>query len=123
MNDIPSNIATKEDIAELRTELRSDFATKKDIAELRSATKEDIAELRSELHHTADNLRERMEKLEGRMDERFQNLEEKIHDSQTELLRAFYGFTETVRQRLQGHDQAESRVLEIEKRLNMPPGL
>ncbi len=98
------------------------------------ATKEDIAELRSELHLTADNLRDRMEKLEERMDERFENLEEKIRDSQTELLRAFYGFTETIRQRFQGQDQTEaslkqrigtleSRVLEIEKRLNMPPNV
>jgi len=57
---------------------------------------------------------------------------EAIHDSQTEMLRAFYGFTQTIQARFTEHDQAdaaikqrlsvvESRVLEIEKRLNIPP--
>jgi hypothetical protein len=82
MSDTPINFATKEDIAELRVELRTEF------------------------HGTADSLRERMEKLEQRTDERLdgleERLEERIRDSQTELLKAFYGFTETVRQRFQG---------------------
>jgi hypothetical protein len=45
-----SNLATKTDLAELRTdftELRA--ATKTDLAELRAATKTDLAELRAEL--------------------------------------------------------------------------
>jgi hypothetical protein len=57
---------------------------------------------------------------------------EAIHDGQTALLKAFYGFGETVRNRFQEQDQTEislkrrmgtleDRILEIEKRLNMPP--
>lgn len=57
---------------------------------------------------------------------------EAIHDAQTELLKAFYGFTQTVQNRFAGQDDTEaaikrrmgtleSRILEIEKRLNMPP--
>ena len=47
-------VATKEDIAELRSATKEDIAelrsaTKEDIAELRSATKEDLGELRTEL--------------------------------------------------------------------------
>ena len=89
------------------------------------ATKADIAELRSELHCSVDQLRDRMENLETR-------LEEAIHDSQTELLKAFYGFTETVKHRFDGQEDAdanlkkrvatlESRILEVERRLNTPP--
>ena len=49
-----ANMATKDDIAELRTATKDDIAelrtaTKVDIAELRTATKDDIAELRTEL--------------------------------------------------------------------------
>ena len=57
---------------------------------------------------------------------------EAIRDSQTGMLRAFYGFTQTIQAQFTEHDQAdaaikqrlsivESRVLEIEKRLNIPP--
>lgn len=62
------NVATKPDIAELRTEL------KQDIAELRTELKQDIAELRAELkqdianlHQEIDSLRVEMAALESRM--------------------------------------------------------
>jgi hypothetical protein len=53
-------------------------------------------------------------------------------DGQTEILTAFYGFTETIQNRFKEEDQTEaslkrrlttleSRILEIEKRLNLPP--
>ncbi len=81
------------------------------------ATKEDIAELRSQLHRTGGNLRDRMEKLEVRMDERLERLEvgieEKIRDSRTELLKAFYGFTVSVQQRFQGQDQTEASLIAV----------
>ena len=58
-------------------------------------------------------------------------LAEAIHDSETRLLRAFYGFTETVQARFRAADDGEAnmkkrlmvleqRLLEVEKRLNMP---
>ncbi len=78
------------------------------------ATKGDISDLRAE-----------MKTLEGR-------LIEAIRDNQTEILKGIYGFTQTVQNRFQEMDQMESalkkrmttlegRLLEIEKRLNMPP--
>jgi phage shock protein A len=89
------------------------------------ATKGDIADLRSDLHRSADQLRERIENLESR-------LEEAIRDSQTEILKSIYGFTQTVQNRFQEMDQTEAtlkrrmttlegRMLEVEKRLNIPP--
>jgi hypothetical protein len=82
------------------------------------ATKGDLYDLRSEFKTGLNNLRD--------------ELLEAIHDSQTALLKAFYGFTEAVQNRFKDKDEAEaalkrrmntleSRVLEIEKRLNMPP--
>ena len=57
---------------------------------------------------------------------------ERLHDTETKLLTAFYGFAESNNKRLQqveGNETLllsrvvtlESRVLELEKRLNMPP--
>ena len=57
---------------------------------------------------------------------------EAIRDNQTEILRSIYGFTQTVQNRFQEMDQTEAalkrrlttlegRLLEIEKRLNIPP--
>ena len=56
---------------------------------------------------------------------------EAIRDSETRLLRAFYGFTETVQTRFQAAEDSdtnlrrrlavvEQRLLEVEKRLNFP---
>ena len=61
-----------------------------------------------------------------------ERLTESVRDIQTELLKAFYGFTQTVQARFQEQDQTEislkrristieDRILEIEKRLNFPP--
>ena len=100
MEDELNAPATKGDIAYL----------KQDIADLR----QNIAMVRSEMEHTHDSLIERMT------------------DNQTELLKAFYSFATTaevkfketeiadvmIRQRLTA---MESRLLEVEKRLNMPP--
>lgn len=59
-------------------------------------------------------------------------LREQIQDTETKLLTAFYDFAKTNQQRLselEGSDAAlkrrigsiEDRLLEVEKRLNMPP--
>jgi hypothetical protein len=59
-------------------------------------------------------------------------LKEVIWDAQNELLKSFYGFMQTVQARFKEQDDAdaalrrrigilEERILEIEKRLNMPP--
>lgn len=97
---------------------RSTPATRGDLLGLRGELKGDINVLRDELKGDINILRD--------------ELLEAIHDSQTALLKAFYGFGETVRNRFQEQDQTEislkrrvgtleDRILEIEKRLNMPP--
>ena len=76
-----------------------------------AATKQDLAE------------------LEQRLTERFQ---EAIHDSETRLLKAFYGYMESAQKHFVDLDRndnsvrerlgtLEARINEIEKRLNMPP--
>jgi hypothetical protein len=78
------------------------------------ATKGDIEKLRSEVNHG------------------YNDLVERIDDSKTELLRAFYGFAETNQARMASIEASdiglrtrvatlENRVLEVEKRLNLPP--
>jgi hypothetical protein len=79
------------------------------------ATKGDIAQLRAEIGH------------------QYNDLVERIADSQPALLKAFYGYAEGNNKRvaeLEGNEAAvrsrlgtlETRLLEVEKRRNMPPG-
>jgi len=79
------------------------------------ATKRDLAALKSEL-----------------LEAIHQQLAEAIHESETRLLKAFYGFAESNHKRvneIEGNQGAmlsrlatvEARLMEIEKRLNMPP--
>jgi hypothetical protein len=90
-----SEPATKADLLELKDELRAEF-------------KSDLAEVKDELI-------------------------EAFRDGQTEMLRAFYGFMQTVQDRFKEDDDRdaalrrrmttlESRLLAIEKRLDLPPG-
>ena len=89
------------------------------------ATKGDLQQLRSEMQQLHDQLR-------SEMNHQFDDLKESMRDGQTEILKAFYGYTQTTDAKLKESDQAdyalrqrltvvESRILEIEKRLNMPP--
>ncbi len=86
------------------------------------ATKGDLTDLRTELKNEIAN------QLASQKDE----VIEAIRDSQTEVLKAFYGFSQTIQDRFKEGDDSEaaikrrmatleSRVLEVEKRLNMPP--
>ncbi len=86
---------------------RSSPATKGDFYDLRAELKKDLADQRDELI-------------------------ESIRDIQTETLKAFYGFTQTIQDRFKESDDSEaaikrrmttleSRMLEVEKRLNLPP--
>ena len=89
-------------------------ATKQDVERLRSAMKQDVEQLRSEMSHIHQDLVEQMREVE------------------TRLLKAFYGFADTNQKRLdhiETDEEAlrkrvssiEGRLLEVEKRLNMPP--
>ena len=98
----------KADIAEVRTELKAD------IADVRTELKADIAQLRAETNH------------------QYRDLVERISDSETRLLKAFYDFAQSNQKRMteiEGNEAAirsrlatiEDRLLNVEKRLNMPP--
>lgn len=89
-------------------------ATKGDITRLDDKIDEKIEQLRSEFQHGFDELKETM------------------RDGQTELLRAFYSFAQSTEVKLKDTEVAEfilrqrlsvveSRITEIEKRLNIPP--
>jgi uncharacterized protein YicC (UPF0701 family) len=89
-------------------------ASKQDIELLRSEVRSEFEQVRSEFHHEFDEIKETM------------------RDVQTEILRAFYGYTQTTDAKLREGEQSdmalrqrltavESRILEVEKRLNMPP--
>ena len=99
------------------------------------ATKEDIKELRTEMKELRTEMKAMEERLNG-MEERLTGMEERlteaIRDSQTEILKAFYGYTQTTEIRLKEREASditlrqrvgviESRLLEVERRLNMPP--
>lgn len=73
-----------------------------------------------------------VEQLRSEMQHQYDDLKETIRDSETKLLQAFYSFAESNQQRLalvEGNSNAvivrlatlETRLLEVEKRLNMPP--
>ncbi len=69
INAVLRDVATKQDIEELRKELKAlSTATKQDIEELRTATKQDIEELRKEiegLRKDVNELKERVSRLEA----------------------------------------------------------
>lgn len=78
------------------------------------ATKQDIEQLRSEMNH------------------QYSDVVERITDAETRLLKAFYSFGESNNKRviqLEGNEGAirsrlatlEDRLMEVEKRLNIPP--
>jgi DNA polymerase II small subunit/DNA polymerase delta subunit B len=73
-----------------------------------------------------------VEQLRSEMQHQYDDLKETIRDSETKLLKAFYSFAESDQQRLalvEGNTNVvivrpatlETRLLEVEKRLNMPP--
>ena len=144
----PNAPATKGDLAEVRSAMKGDIdevrsATKGDIDEVRSAMKGDIDEVRSAMKGDIDEVRLAMkgdiaelkqqnELLRSEMHHIYNELVERIADSETKLLKAFYSYAESNQQRLTQIDteqtgirnrvgSLEARVLEIEKRLNMPP--
>ena|ERR1017187_8313497 len=108
----------RQDLAGVRQELKQDVADarqelKQDLADVRQELKQDIAILRSEMNH------------------QFDDLKETFRDSQTELLKAFYSFTESNRHRVGQVETSqaalitrvgvlEDRMLELERKVNFP---
>jgi predicted nucleic acid-binding Zn-ribbon protein len=93
------------------------------------ATKRDLNELGAQLR---SDLEERTAQLRSEFQHGYDDLKETLRDNQTELLKAFYSFAQSseakhkdaevsdsaIRQRLSA---VESRLTELEKRLNLPP--
>jgi hypothetical protein len=100
-------------------------ATKQDIQQLRSEFQHGLGEVRSEFQHGLGQVRSEFQ-------HGFDDLKETIRDSQTEMLKAFYNFSESNNKRLtqsEGNELAdrsrietlERRVTDLEKRLNIDP--
>ena len=144
--------ATKGDIADLsadlretREQLRSEMKDttvqlrsemKDTTVQLRSEMKDTTVQLRSEMKDTTAQLRSEMkemgEQLSSEMHHIYDDVVERMADSETRLLKAFYTYAESNNQRVaavEGNEASlrirvgtlEDRVLQLEKRLNMPP--
>jgi outer membrane murein-binding lipoprotein Lpp len=133
----------KADVGVLKADvgvLKADVgALKADVGALKAdvgALKADVGVLKNDVGALKTDLVAMESRFEGRMDAREQRIRddvrEAIHDSETRLLQAFYGFAETNNRRLIQMEAGdaflvnrvvtlEGRVLEIEKRLNLPP--
>ncbi len=81
---------------------------------------------------TKGDLQGAVDQLRTEMHHQYDDLKETFRDTETKLLQAFYSFAESNQQRLalvEGNTNAvivrlatlESRLLEVERRLNMPP--
>ena len=93
------------------------------------ATKAGVQAVKTEVQSLRSEFKTDIEALETRAVERFL---EAVHDTETRVLNTFYAFAQTNDKRmtvLEDTDSKivpllgaiESRVLEIEKRLNIPP--
>lgn len=126
--------ATKGDIATLFEQLRSEM--KQNAEQLRSEMTQNTEQLRSEMNQNTEQLRSEMkqnaEQLHSEMHHLYDDTVERINDGETRLLKAFYSSVQSDRRRfteIEGNEGAlrgrvgtlEDRVLEIEKRLNIPP--
>ena len=118
--------ATKGDLSDLKVELKGDIAgLNEKIEVLRSEVSEKIEVLRSEVS-------QKIEVLRSEVSHGYNDIVERIDDGKTELLKAFYSYATGNNKRvaeLEGNEGAfrsrlatiEDRILEVEKRLNIPP--
>jgi chromosome segregation ATPase len=122
----PNAPATRGDIDQLRG------AVCGDIEQLRGAVRGEIEQLRGEVRGDIEQLRGYVEQLRAETGHQYNDLVERIADSQTALLKAFYGYAEGNNKRVAEleNDEAavrsglatlEDRILEVERRINMPP--
>jgi hypothetical protein len=104
-------------------------ATKGDLEELRSGLRSEMSQLGSELRSEMSQLGS---ELRSEMSHGYNDIVERIADSETRLLKAFYAFAESNDKRMIQQDANiavflsrmatfESRLLAVEKRLDLPP--
>jgi predicted nucleic acid-binding Zn-ribbon protein len=97
------------------------------------ATKADLDAMEQRIDGKLDALEQRMEGKLDAMEARINDsIGSAIHESETRLLKAIYSLVESVNKRMAGFELAQSnfmsrlstletRVTEVEKRLNLPP--
>jgi wobble nucleotide-excising tRNase len=96
------------------------------------ATKADIQVLEGKLDSAVAQLNERHDMLRTEMQHTYDALVERMDATETKLLQAFYSYAESNQKRVAGIEtegavlksrlsSLEERIIEIEKRLNMPP--
>lgn len=101
-----------------------------DIHAVESSFRSDLQSVENTLRSEITSVRTEIQDLETRLTERILGI---THDMETRILTAFYGYAQTNDKRLllvEGADAnmlsrlgiVESRLLEIEERLNIPPG-
>jgi galactose-1-phosphate uridylyltransferase len=105
--DVNEDWVTKKDLAAAVEPL----ASKEDLAQLRAEVKQDMAQLRTEFKQ---DLAEAIQQVEERIVNR---LTEAIRDSQTEVLRAFYNWARPIEVRLNRTDEIATRLSWIEERI------
>jgi predicted transcriptional regulator with HTH domain len=129
--------ATKGDLEDLETRLKGEISgVESKISGLETRLKGEISGVESKISGLETRLKGEMSEVETRlkaeMSEAEARLTEKMRDMQTELLHAFYGFTESVQSRFKAQDDTEAglkhrltvletRLLDVERRLNTPP--
>jgi hypothetical protein len=107
-------------------------ATKGDIVDL----DQKLEQFRSETNHQIEQLRsenrENLEQLRSEVNHGYADIVERMSDGETRLLRAFYDFATSNQKRMTEVEANEAlmrsrlatledRILQVEKRLNMPP--
>ena len=96
------------------------------------ATKADLAAVKADLAAVEERLNGTIEQLRGEVNHGYRDLVERISDSETRVLNAIYDLAKTGNKRMahiEGDNAAlnsrlanlEDRLLEVEKRLNLPP--
>jgi predicted nucleic acid-binding Zn-ribbon protein len=96
------------------------------------ATKNDLNALKVGLNALEVRLDGKIEQLRSEVNHGYNDIVERISDGETRLLKAFYDFGQSNQKRmteLEGNEAAirsrlatiEDRLLQVEKRLNMPP--
>jgi hypothetical protein len=81
---------------------------------------------------TKHDLQQAVEQLRSEMNHGYNDLIERITDGETRVLKAFYGYAESNQKRMEQLEDSdgrlirrihtlEDRLLQVEKRLNLPP--
>ncbi|HVW85491.1 MAG TPA: hypothetical protein VHB50_12460 [Bryobacteraceae bacterium] len=129
--------ATKGDLTDLETRLTERHEQlRAEFNQLRGEFRQQHEQLRGEFRQQHERLRgemlERNEQLRTEVNHGYNDIVERIHDAQTALLTAFYSYAQGNNKRvteLEGNEGAfrsrlatlEDRMLEVERRLNIPP--